>query len=85
MESIRKFEIGKTYKTRSIGDHNCIYLGTVTKRTAKTITIDTRSEGIVVRRIKIWNGIETIKPFGSYSMAPMFSANKERILRDELL
>jgi len=33
-----KFEEGKTYQTRSIGDNNCIFEITVIKRTAKTVT-----------------------------------------------
>jgi hypothetical protein len=34
------FEIGKTYYTRSICDNNLIHKVTVTKRTAKTVTVE---------------------------------------------
>ena len=65
------FQAGKTYATRSICDHNCIIRVTVTKRTAKTITT---SEGKTLR-IGEYDGIEQVKPWGSYSMAPTICAS----------
>lgn len=65
-----KFQTGKTYSTRSICDHDCVISITVKKRTAKTIKTD---EGKTLR-IKLWNGVETVKPWGSYSMAPIIRA-----------
>lgn len=65
------FTAGETYQTRSICDNNCIFSITVAKRTAKTITT---TEGKVLR-IAIYEGVEYVKPLGSYSMAPMIKAN----------
>ena len=65
-----KFQTGKTYSTRSICDHNCIFSITVVSRTAKTIkTTDGKT-----LRIKKWEGVEQVKPIGSYSMAPIIRA-----------
>lgn len=70
-----QFETGKTYTTRSICDHNCVISLTVTKRTAKTITADLGGHrGVKTLRIKDHDGVETVKPWGSYSMAPTIAA-----------
>jgi hypothetical protein len=66
------FEIGKTYSTRSICNHDCIISVTVVKRTAKTITTD---EGKLLR-IGIFDGCEFVRPWGTYSMAPIVTAEK---------
>lgn len=34
-----KFEIGKTYTTRSVCDHDCVFTIEVIKRTDKTINL----------------------------------------------
>jgi hypothetical protein len=67
---LNTFKVGNTYSCRSICDHNCIFTITVAKRTAKTITT---TEGKTLR-INIWGGDETVKPEGSYSMAPIIHA-----------
>ena len=69
---MNKFEAGKTYATRSIVDADSIIRVSVAKRTAKTITT---ARG---KRFKVstWNGVEQFKPQGSYSMAPIISADK---------
>ncbi|VIF63362.1 Uncharacterised protein [Clostridioides difficile] len=66
-----KFEVGKTYATRSICDHDCIYTIEVIKRTDKTITY---KEDDSVRRAKIRfsDDYEYIR-VGNYSMAPNFN------------
>jgi hypothetical protein len=28
-------------------------------------------------RVKVWNGVEQVKPWGTYSMAPIVSADRE--------
>lgn len=70
-----KFETGKTYWTRSICDYDHIVRVTVAKRTDKTLTT---TEGKTFRiATPKWNdGIEQIKPWGSYSMAPVISADR---------
>jgi hypothetical protein len=67
-----KFETGKTYYTRSIVDADTIICVTVAKRTDKTI-VTTGDERL---RINVWNGVEQVKPWGSYSMAPIVGADR---------
>jgi hypothetical protein len=70
-----KFEIGKTYATRSICDHDCIFSFTIKSRTDKTVTIDVR--GKTMRRgLQLWDGVEQFKPFGNYSMCAIIRADK---------
>lgn len=65
------FQAGKTYTTRSICDHNCIIRVAVVSRTAKTIkTADGKT-----LRVSEYEGVEQVKPWGSYSMAPIVGAN----------
>jgi hypothetical protein len=69
-----QFEPGKTYATRSICDHECIFKVTIASRTPKTVkTIDGKTF-----RVAAWHSgeCEYIKPLGSYSMAPMIRADK---------
>jgi hypothetical protein len=67
------FETGKTYYTRSVADADTIVRVTVASRTAKTI-VDTQGQRF---RINTWRGVEQVKPWGSYSMAPIVSADRE--------
>ena len=67
-----KFEAGKTYATRSLCDHDCIVRVTVVRRTAKTIVTD---KGKTLRVFIDYNGHEAVKPWGSYSMCPIVSAD----------
>lgn len=64
------FEAGKTYWTRSVCDSECVITITVAKRTAKFLTT---TEG---KRLGIssWDGVEHVKPWGTYSMSPTISA-----------
>lgn len=52
------FEIGKTYQTCYMGDHNLVEQWTITRRTAKTITAKSEDGETVTRRIYIYNGEE---------------------------
>lgn len=65
-----KFEAKKTYTTRSICDADMVISVTIASRTAKTVT-DTNGKRF---SIKERDGVETIKPWGSYSMAPTIRA-----------
>ena len=71
-----EFTPGKTYATRSICDHDCIISATIAQRTAKTITTTDGKRF----RLSTWNGVEQFKPWGSYSMAPILSADKRAAL-----
>lgn len=72
-----KFEQGKHYYTRSACQHDCIFAYTIERRTAKSAVIvgkDGKSQ-----RKKIYDmgdGIERIS-LGSYSMAPVLTADRE--------
>jgi hypothetical protein len=69
-----QFQIGRTYSTRSICDHDCIFSFTILRRTAKTVT--TQVHGKTVRRgLSLWNGVEQFSPYGRYSMAPIVGAD----------
>ena len=67
-----KFVPGKTYWTRSIGDQDCIFKITVVSRTAKFVTT---TEGKRLG-VALWEGVERVKPCGTYSMCPVISADK---------
>lgn len=66
-----QFIIGRTYSTRSICDHNCIFSITVASRTAKTIKTTTGK----TLRIRFYLGVEQVKPHGSFSMCPIIGAD----------
>ena len=68
-----QFQAGKTYSTRSICDHDCVISVTIEKRTAKTVTATVRGEQKTFR-VGEYDGAEFIKPWGSYSMAPIIRA-----------
>lgn len=67
-----RFEVGKTYHTRSICDSEMVISATIAKRTAKTVTT---TDGKTFR-LREYQGIEKFNPWGSYSMAPIISADK---------
>ncbi len=78
--TMKKFKLHSTYQTRSIGDADCTITMKVWKRTAKTLwTVDPFNAQIFKSfRIFIdYNGNEAFKPWGSYSMAPVLTAEKE--------
>jgi hypothetical protein len=68
----KAFEIGKSYWTRSVCDADMIISITVAKRTSKFLTTtDGKRMGI-----SIWQGLELVKPWGVYSMAPTITADR---------
>jgi len=71
-----KFETGKAYETRSIGDSGCIFSITVISRTEKMITFQNWDGK--TRRTKIQHDTdgEYIQP-DRYSMAPVYRASRE--------
>ena len=72
---MKKFEVGKTYYSRSICDHECIFTIEVVKRTEKSVTYiyDGKQRRSMIKKDD--NG-EYIKP-DRYSMAPTFRADRE--------
>lgn len=73
-----QFQVGQTYATRSICDHECIFSFTILKRTAKTVTINMHGK-TVQRRITSYEGCEQFAPYGSYSMCAIISADDRAI------
>jgi hypothetical protein len=77
-----KFEVGKTYYTRSACDHECIFEWKVVRRTAKSVWLKEegkhyRDEPVRRRSVKDWgDGIETVFPDGHYSMCPVLTAER---------
>jgi hypothetical protein len=68
-----KFEIGKTYWTRSAFDHECIYEITVVSRTAQTIK--TACGKTLRAKPTRWSPtVEQVKPHGTYSMCAVITA-----------
>lgn len=76
-----KFEVGRTYQTRSICDHDCIYSWTVVARTAKTVRMvnDHNSQAVKTLRVAEYRGAETVKPYGTYSMCPVLVAGEDAV------
>lgn len=81
--SLTKFEVGETYATRSIGDHECIYSFKIIRRTAKSVWIPSTKAmgpdkgGLTERRgLSSYNGVESFSPFGTYSFSPTITADK---------
>lgn len=81
-----KFIVGNTYWTRSIGDSECIFEMTVIARTPKTIRVAIKHrDGVKTLRPFIdYNGHEAVKPFGSYSMCAIISADEAKCRTPEL-
>lgn len=70
-----KFQPGRTYTARSIGDHDCVFKFTVVARTAHMVTL--RSDrGDKARKVRIWDGVECLDPLGRYSMSPVLRADR---------
>ena len=72
MNSIKN-EVGKTYMTRSIGNHDCCIFQTIVKRTEKTVTT---ADGKTFR-LSVRAGVEQFLPWGRFSMAPVMGADEQ--------
>jgi hypothetical protein len=73
-----QFQVGATYQTRSIGDHNCIISCTIAARTNSTVTLTNGKKF----RVSEYNGAEQFRPWGSYSMAPIMDARDDARILD---
>lgn len=70
------FEAGKTYATRSIVDSDYMVTIEVLARTAKTLRVRTGGKEKTLRVSPSYDGHESVKPWGSYSMCPVITADK---------
>lgn len=75
MTNTTTFEVGQTYAVRSICDSNSWTKITVKARTAKTI----KTECGKTLRIFLYEGVEQVKPNGSYSMCAVIGADDIRV------
>lgn len=73
--TIRAFEPGLTYWTRSLCDYDCIFTATIVRRTEKSVWIKA-GPGLQRKSIYICDGVEHIYPLGRYSMAPTIGADR---------
>lgn len=73
-----QFQVGATYAQRFTSDWDSIASFTITARTAKTVTTTMHGK-TATRRLSIYDGKEQFKPFGSYSMAMIVSADDVEI------
>ena len=71
----KQFQIGATYFDRSACDYDCVFTFTILARTAKTVTFEHHGE-TKRRGLNVYNGVEQFKPFGTYSMCTIVSADK---------
>ena len=74
-----RFEPGRRYACRSACDHNCVWTFEVVRRTAKSVWIreaDGGDRGTKRRKVDVYEGRETVFPLGTFSMAPILSADR---------
>jgi hypothetical protein len=74
MTNLSQFEVGKTYATRSVCDHDTIYSFVILGRTAKQVAVTVRGK-TVKRGLSVYEGVEQFKPFGNYSMCAVIGAD----------
>lgn len=67
-----KFEPTKSYTMRSVCDHDAVWTIEVVARTAKMVTLSTGKRF----RVGVYDGVEFIRPLGTYSMAPILRADR---------
>ena len=72
-----QFEVGHRYHCRSACDHECIWTFAVIRRTQRSIWLNDHDGNVIRKVIKTSNGIEHVLPLGSYSMAPVLTAEKK--------
>ena len=70
---VKSFVVGRTYSTPSM-----IFRFRVTKRTAKSVWLKEldSNDPLKKKKITIRKGVESCKPYGSYSNAPIITADK---------
>ena len=70
-----KFEAGKTYTHGWIGDADLKTNITILKRTEKFVWMKVHDKE-VRRGVYVYGGVEQVKPYGTYSMCSILSADK---------
>lgn len=73
-----KFQVGKTYHDRSSCNWDTIYSFKVVGRTAKQLTLEEHGK-TYKRGIYVYDGVESCKPHGTYSMCSVIRADRETV------
>ena len=80
---VKRFKVGKIYSCSSACDHNCVWTYKVVSRTESTVVLREIRNGKpfgeqarfrVKKHLTEYLKAEAVMPFGSYSMAPILSA-----------
>ena len=83
---MKQFEVGKTYSMRSACDHDCVWSYIVISRTQKVVVLQQVRNGEpfgeqarfrISEAISKHRSAESVRPLGTYSMAPILSADNE--------
>ena len=70
VDSVARFEVGFSYLMTFVTDSNLKVKWTITKRTAKTITLTSEHNKTVTKKIKTYRASEYVEPYERYSMSP---------------
>jgi len=83
MVDIKKFEVGKVYYTRSMGNWDCVYSFKIVRRTKKTVWLESpHYKAPQARRVDPSLGLaERISPFGRYAFSPVLDATNDKPLK----
>ena len=82
MHNKAKFKVGEKYYARSTGNWDCVYSFTVTKRTLKTVWLEScHTEKPQARRVEHYcGGPESCSPLGRHAMSPLLCATSNKPL-----
>jgi hypothetical protein len=75
-----KFEVGRTYATRSACNWDCVFEFTVISRTAKQVTFSGTNGETNRRGVYVQDGREFCKPHGTHSMCPVLDAMEDDLI-----
>jgi len=73
-----KFQINHTYYDRSSCDYDTIFSFKILARTEKTVTVEMHGK-TVKRGVYVYDGREQFRPYGTYSMCAVVSADRELV------
>lgn len=83
---MKQFEVGKKYSMRSACNHECVWTYKVVDRTASTVVLQQVMNGQprgdkarfrIKKGLSEYCGAESVQPMGTYSMAPILSADNK--------
>lgn len=83
---MKKFVVGKKYSMRSACDYNCIWTYLVIDRTDSTVILQQVMNGKargdkarfrIKKKFSEYCGAECVQPLGTFSLAPVLSADNK--------